>query len=78
MVALSYDLPAGLMSKTKILDGARIYVSGQNLLTITKYTGTDPEVNTHSTSTNNSAGGIDFNSFPAFRTFVAGIKLSIH
>jgi len=78
MVALSYDLPAGLMSRTKILDGARIYVSGQNLLTITKYTGTDPEVNTHSTSTNNSAGGIDFNSFPAFRTFVAGIKLSIH
>jgi len=78
MVALSYDLPTGLIGRTKILDGVRIYVSGQNLLTITKYTGTDPEVNTHSTSTNNSAGGIDFNSFPAFRTFVAGIKLSIH
>jgi len=76
MVSLSYDLPSGLLTRTKILDGVKIYVSGQNLLTMTKYTGTDPEVNTHSGS--NVGGGIDFNSFPAFRTFVAGIKLSIH
>jgi len=89
MVSLSYDLPSGLLSRTGIIDGVRIYVSGQNLLTITKYTGTDPEVNSHvntsaggsnnpSNAFGNLAGGIDFNSFPAYRTFVAGIKLSIH
>jgi hypothetical protein len=75
LVSLSYELPESLLSATKIIDGVRIYVSGQNLLTMTKYSGTDPEVNTH---TGNVAGGIDFNGFPAFRTFVAGIKLTIH
>jgi TonB-linked SusC/RagA family outer membrane protein len=89
MISLSYDLPTGLLNKTKIIDGLRIYASAQNLLTITNYSGTDPEVNTHINSSaggssnpteviRNLAGGIDFNSFPAFRTFVAGVKLTIH
>jgi len=89
MISLSYDLPAGLLSKTKIIDGLRIYASAQNLLTVTGYSGTDPEVNSHlntsaggvstlNSNAGNLAGGIDFNAFPAFRTFVAGIKLTIH
>lgn len=100
MVSLSYDLPARLLSKTKIIDGLRIYASAQNLFTFTGYTGTDPEVNSHvntsaggSTvqattnqavnslqvaSASNLGGGIDFNSYPAFRTFIVGIKLTIH
>src|SRR5690349_1906778 len=75
MVALSYNLPAQLLKRTKIIDGLRIYASAQNLFKITNYTGTDPEVSTHG---GNLAGGIDFNAFPAFRTFVAGVKLTIH
>ena len=75
MVALSYNLPEQLLKRTGIIDGLRIYASAQNLFTITDYSGTDPEVNTHG---GNTAGGIDFNAFPAFRTFVAGIKLTIH
>jgi TonB-linked SusC/RagA family outer membrane protein len=75
-VSLGYNVPVNLIKQVKFIEGLRVYVSGQNLLTITKYTGTDPEVNSH--GTNNLAGGIDFNSFPAFRTFVFGVKLSIH
>jgi hypothetical protein len=91
MVALSYSLPERLLNKTKIIDGLRIYASAQNLLTITGYSGTDPEVNSHAVTPasmnvvnqtainpNNLGGGIDFNGFPAFRTFIVGIRLTIH
>ncbi|MBS1610280.1 MAG: TonB-dependent receptor [Bacteroidetes bacterium] len=76
LVSLGYDVPVHLAKKVKFIDGLRIYVSGQNLATFTKYTGTDPEVNGH--SGNNLGGGIDFNGFPAFRTFTFGAKLTIH
>ena len=75
-VSIAYNIPPHLLSRTKIIQGIQIYASGQNLLTITKYTGTDPEVNVH--SSNNLGGGEDFGVFPAFRTFTIGAKLSIH
>lgn len=96
-VSVAYNIPQSLIKQVKFIEGLKIYASGQNLLTITKYTGTDPEVNVHAgsnpvggvlTGTNyipssigtvsNTGGGLDFNSFPAFRTFVVGIKLAIH
>lgn len=75
-VSIAYNFPQSLFSHIKILQGVRIYASAQNLLTITKYTGTDPEVNVH--ASNNLGGGEDFGVFPAFRTFDIGIKVSIH
>jgi TonB-dependent starch-binding outer membrane protein SusC len=75
-VSIAYNLPQSLFSHIKIVQGVRIYASAQNLLTITKYTGTDPEVNVH--ASNNLGGGEDFGVFPAFRTFDIGIKVSIH
>jgi TonB-linked SusC/RagA family outer membrane protein len=75
-VTLGYTVPASALTRLKFVEGFRVYLSGQNLLTFTNYSGTDPEVNTHSGS--NTAGGIDFNAFPAFRTFVFGLKLTIH
>ena len=75
-VSLGYNVPVNLIKQIKFIEALRIYASGQNLATFTKYTGTDPEVNTHSAS--NVGGGIDFNSFPAFKTFVFGIKITIH
>jgi hypothetical protein len=41
-VSLSWQLPESIKSLTK-LQNARLYVQGQNLLTITKYAGLDPE-----------------------------------
>jgi len=96
-VSIGYNIPAGLIKRLKFIENLKIYASGQNLLTLTKYSGTDPEVNVHGgnnpvggvlTGTNNipstigtfsnTGGGLDFNSFPAFRTFIVGVKLAIH
>jgi TonB-dependent starch-binding outer membrane protein SusC len=75
-VTIGYNIPVNLIRQIKFIDGLRIYASGQNLATFTNYSGTDPEVNVHSGS--NTGGGIDFNAFPAFRTFVVGARLTIH
>jgi TonB-linked SusC/RagA family outer membrane protein len=45
---------------------ARVFVSAQNLFTITKYKGYDPEV----------ASGIDIGAYPTARTFSAGVNLT--
>jgi len=79
-LSLGYNLPKSLFTHIKHIQGLRIYGTAQNLLTITSYKGTDPEVNVHSTSsatTTNLGGGLDFGSFPAFRTFALGIRLSL-
>jgi TonB-linked SusC/RagA family outer membrane protein len=79
-LSLGYNLPKSLFTHIKHIQGLRIYGTAQNLLTITSYKGTDPEVNVHSTTsatTTNLGGGLDFGSFPAFRTFALGIRLSL-
>lgn len=43
-VQIGYTVPEKLMQRTGIANSLRLYVSGQNLLTFTKYTGFDPEV----------------------------------
>ncbi len=43
-IQLSYEFPKALLQKTGFVGGAKVYVSGRNLLTFTKYTGWDPEV----------------------------------
>lgn len=73
---LSYTFPSAIFTNVKFIQGLNIYAEGQNLLTFTSYKGTDPEVNGHAGS--NYGGGIDFNGFPAFRTFIVGVKLSVH
>ena len=75
-VSFGYTVPAKLLDHIRVIKGLRVYAEAQNLFTITNYTGTDPEVNSHSGS--NFGGGIDFNAFPAFRTFSAGVKLTIN
>jgi TonB-dependent starch-binding outer membrane protein SusC len=52
----------------------RVYVSGQNLLTLTKYKGYDPE--TTSTTTSDVSTGIDTGVTPTARTFTFGVQLS--
>ena len=44
-IELGYNLPQSLMSRIKI-NNARIFISGENLLTFTKYLGYDPEAAT--------------------------------
>jgi hypothetical protein len=46
----------------------RVYISGDNLLTFTKYSGMDPEV---------GGNGLDGGQFPVSRVYSAGVKLSL-
>lgn len=60
------------VSNWRFFNSARIYVTGQNLFTITDYTGVDPEVNL-----NGLAPGIDDrNYYPKTRSFLLGINVN--
>jgi TonB-linked SusC/RagA family outer membrane protein len=76
---ISYNLPKSVTEKIKVAS-ARIYLTGANLLTFTKYTGWDPEVNytgTGRSQTNtNLIQGSEFYSAPQSRTITLGIKMS--
>ena len=58
----------------KFVENMRIYATGQNLLTLTKYSGQDPEVNT----TNVWSAGIDYCDFyPVVANFLLGVNISL-
>jgi len=73
-VSLGYNIPVP-SSINKVVRGANIYVTAQNLLTITDYTGFDPEVN--SFGADNLSLNTDYNAFPSAKTFIFGIKLDL-
>lgn len=70
-ITLSYNLP--LPRLTSVFKSASIYVTGQNLITVTHYTGYDPEVNSYGNS--NTSLNSDYNPYPNIRTYLAGIRL---
>lgn len=72
-ITLGYKLPTTFAQKIK-MSSARIYVSGQNLLTFTKYTGLDPELT--ATASDPLTQGIEFYSMPQPRTVMAGINVT--
>ncbi|MGD8427690.1 MAG: TonB-dependent receptor [Balneolaceae bacterium] len=65
-VTLGYTVPARLTEKMHV-SHARLYITGQNVWTFTKYKGFDPEV---------PVNGIDNNVYPVTRTISLGINLS--
>jgi len=73
-VTFAYNLPKSLISKVK-LSNVRLYVTGQNLLTFTKYSGWDPEVNADDV-VSNIALGYDFYTTPQAKTFMGGLNIS--
>ncbi|NEU09642.1 TonB-dependent receptor [Flavihumibacter sp. R14] len=67
---VGYTLPASL-SKKAGLSKARIYVSSNNLVTFTKYTGFDPEIGT------GGSYGIDRGIYPQSRSFLFGLNIGL-
>lgn len=59
----------------KWLSRARVYVTGNNLLLFTNYSGYDPEVNVAADQRGVPSMGIDFSSYPKSRTFTIGVNL---
>ncbi|WP_018615483.1 SusC/RagA family TonB-linked outer membrane protein [Segetibacter koreensis] len=73
-INIGYNLPESVITKLKI-SNARLYVSGQNLLTFTKYKGYDPEVG-RSDLTGLFSVGVDVSAYPQAKLISAGIDLS--
>ena len=74
-ITLGFNLSPKLLSILHI-DRLRFYVRAQNLFTITKYKGWDPEVNSDATANNISLGN-DFYSAPQIKTIVFGINIGL-
>ena len=72
-LTLGYTLPKSLTSQWGI-SNLRLYISGQNLFTITGYSGYDPEV---SSRTGNYNLGFDGGSYPAIRSYTFGLNLTL-
>jgi TonB-linked SusC/RagA family outer membrane protein len=72
-ITIGYNAPVAMLNTItrNTLKSLRIYVAAQNLFTITKYTGYDPEV----AGDYLFARGIDLGQVPQPRTFLAGIQL---
>ena len=71
-VQIGYSLPQSVMEKLKFVSRVRVYATGQNIFTATKYSGYDPE-------TVGGTGGIltrglDEGMYPNIRTFTLGLQ----
>jgi hypothetical protein len=79
-ITIGYSLPGNTISRiagANTFSSIRIYVAAQNLFTITKYSGYDPELSTQSGAQTQYifTRGIDEGALPQPRTFMAGIQL---
>lgn len=72
-ITLSYRLSSSAASRMG-MSNLRIYVSGSNLWTFTKYSGYDPEANTYGQST--TLVGIDLGGYPQTRILQLGLSAS--
>ncbi|MCF6401606.1 TonB-dependent receptor [Chitinophaga filiformis] len=74
-LTLGYNLPSDLLGHTQVLSGARLYVLGQNLWTVTKkeFRGADPEVSLY--GSNAQVAGESSFSLPQPKTITVGVNL---
>lgn len=72
-IEIAYSVPAELLAKSGFLNQLRIYVMATNLLTLTKYSGLDPEVSAFGSSAVSS--GYDNLTMPQTRGFQFGVRI---
>ncbi len=75
-IQLTYQLPQLLLSKLG-LSTTSVYIQGQNLFTLTNYSGMDPEINLRNYSAGNDRQiGVDGGSYPVAKTVLIGLNLA--
>ncbi len=83
-ISVGYNLPKNLIAKYGI-ENLRLTVSAQNLLTFTKYSGLDPEVNyagadggtsKGNNTTDNTVRGFDFGNYPTVKSVSLSLNLT--
>jgi hypothetical protein len=70
-----YNLPNSLINKIH-LTSLRVFVTGTNVFTLTKYSGYDPEVSSFNLGTD-SGRGIDISNYPTAKTVTFGINVTL-
>jgi len=70
---IGYTTPPNALRRLKVISNLRIFVTGQNILTLTKYSGFTPEV-PGSSPTN---AGIELSTYPTTRTFAVGVNVGL-
>jgi TonB-dependent starch-binding outer membrane protein SusC len=86
-ITLGYTFPTRLMNDK--VSKLRVYISAQNMICITKYSGLDPEVGRYTTSPSslgqigapqttaqNYANGIDVGNYPIPKSVIGGIQIT--
>ncbi len=71
-LTLSYNFTGALFHKLKI-SRFQPYLTAQNLLTLTKYKGFDPEVNQYGGDA--TVQGVDYGTYPQSKSFIVGINV---
>lgn len=71
-VTVGYRLPVAV-ARSMRADNARLYVSGRNLVTWTKYLGYNPDVNSNGANAN-TVMGVDYYAYPLARTYTVGVS----
>lgn len=81
-LSIGYTLPTTALNAFGggFIKNVRFYVTSQNLLTVTDYTGYDPEIGARpdlSTNANNATlnAGVDYGQYPQPRTFLGGVQI---
>jgi TonB-linked SusC/RagA family outer membrane protein len=72
--SLSYALPASWLSGTKVISGASVSFTGNNLWLSTKYTGFDPETSSSSAG-NNASDSFSGFTYPATKSYLFSVNL---
>ncbi|MDB5260881.1 MAG: TonB-dependent receptor plug [Adhaeribacter sp.] len=75
-LTLGYTLPATILSRIK-LENIRVYVQAQNLFTITKYTGIDPEITSVGSTPGSTVLGVDQGNYPQSKMYQIGINFGL-
>jgi hypothetical protein len=72
-IVFGYSLPESISERLSI-SNLRLYVSAQNVLTFTDYSGYDPEVSYQDSNRNI---GLDYASYPNIKSFTVGLDISL-
>jgi hypothetical protein len=80
-ITFGYTVPQDILKKKDLIKELKCYVTMENILTLTSYSGYDPEVsmfvNNGENSEQNGAIGIDYGTYPQPRNIIFGLSIKL-
>lgn len=73
-ITLSYNVNPEALKRLGI-NKLSVYTTGQNLITLTDYSGFDPEVNAYGVNSKGTEVGVDYGTYPQSKTVIFGVNL---